>query len=342
MYAVAIGIGIVVNLPSAQPMGRRLAGRLIAVSISEADDLVRLGFPDDQMDRVLQALLVPLVCEGGAIAYGGRIEHPHNFTLVLSDNLGETYRRLEQQAWHRPFVHFVAQHRFVDTVRQTPDVLLGHLRRLAPYGEIRVTGEQGVLATFAALGKRGADIVAIGHDASDKATSEAMCRNVEDLVASPACRHILQLSLLDKTTSYSDMRRQMASLCDARVQVGGRTSGFSGAMSGLCEEASLTIAASRPLLVLGGFGGASRDIAAALGLIDPAACVPPAPAPDRAKYEAGLALLQAVRLKFEAIWTSGPLGRVQELARTESVIEAVELVAQLLGQRFPPVDACTP
>ncbi len=244
---------------------------------------------------------------------------------------------MEQTAQRRPFVHFVAQHRFVDTIRERPATLFEHLGRLAPYGEIRVTGDHGMLATFAALGKSGNDIAAVLHDSSATGPSATACRGLDGLLDSPACRRILGAVRPDKTASYTHMRRQMALACDARVQVGGRTTGFSGEMSGLCEEALVTVDAKKPLLVLGGFGGASRDIAASLGLVDPDDCVPPppTPAPDRAQYENGLGQLRAARPRFEENWTPEALGYLQALARTESVIEAVELVAKLLAQRLP-------
>ena len=135
------------RLPASPPVGQRLAGRMVAVSISVADDQARMGYTADYMDRVLQAILLPAVTEGATIAYGGRIEHEHNYTLVLSSQLGEAYRRMEQRPGRRPFVHFVALHRFQATA---PAQLLTHLRTLAPYGEIWVTGRDGVLASFAA------------------------------------------------------------------------------------------------------------------------------------------------------------------------------------------------
>ena len=85
------------KVPVAPAVGQRLAGRMVAVSVSAADDQDRLGYPPDHMDRVLQAILVPIVTEGAVIAYGGRIEHEHNYTLIISNQLGEAYRRMEQR-----------------------------------------------------------------------------------------------------------------------------------------------------------------------------------------------------------------------------------------------------
>jgi hypothetical protein len=67
----------------------------------------------------------------------------------------------------------------------------------------------------------------------------------------------------------------MAGEADARVALGGKMGivalpqdRYEGAMPGIAEEAILTLEASRPLVPLGAFGGASRDVAIALGLMD--------------------------------------------------------------------------
>lgn len=49
----------------------------------------------------------------------------------------------------------------------------------------------------------------------------------------------------------------------ARIQLGGKVSGYSGFLPGLFEEALVTLEAQRPLYVLGGFGGAAEVLAAA-------------------------------------------------------------------------------
>lgn len=62
------------------------------------------------------------------------------------------------------------------------------------------------------------------------------------------------------------MRQFMTEWSDARVFIGGRRSGFTGKLPGLMEEALLALKAGRPLYLAAGFGGATLDIARALGL----------------------------------------------------------------------------
>ncbi len=65
------------------------------------------------------------------------------------------------------------------------------------------------------------------------------------------------------------MRKTMLSCTAARVVLGGRVEGYSGAMLGIAEETRLALEAGQPLYLLGGFGGCARDIAESLELATP-------------------------------------------------------------------------
>ncbi|WP_088283061.1 hypothetical protein [Ideonella sp. A 288] len=316
------------NAPQSPAVGSRLAGRLLAVSVSPADDLPRLGHPPGQLNQALQALLVPLVSEGARIAYGGRVHaRVHNYTLFISNQLAEAYRRLDQAPGSRPFVHFLALHVFQNTPAAE---LFAHLQRLAPYGEIWVTGDAGVLATLAAVSPESDQVAACSGCGLDAATDLQSGHGLAGLQSLASVQALRSMPVPHPSASYSIMRQQMAERCHARVQLGGRKSDFRGSISGLCEEALLTIAAGRPLYVLGGFGGASRDIAAELGLIDQDACVPRVSQPGETRYADGLQRLRDVRPAFEALFAPRQMPALRELARTESLSDAPELLMTLL------------
>lgn len=61
----------------------------------------------------------------------------------------------------------------------------------------------------------------------------------------------------DPATALSAMRTYAADHASARVVVGGKVSGFAGAIPGVAEEAAATLRANKPLYVAGGFGGAA-------------------------------------------------------------------------------------
>jgi energy-coupling factor transporter ATP-binding protein EcfA2 len=60
------------------------------------------------------------------------------------------------------------------------------------------------------------------------------------------------------------MRRHMNDEIDARILLGGRKTGFVGRYPGLLEEAHMAIKSTKPLFLLGGFGGITADIIDAL------------------------------------------------------------------------------
>lgn len=61
--------------------------------------------------------------------------------------------------------------------------------------------------------------------------------------------------------SLLKMRKQMETETNARVILGGRTSGFSGFMAGVIEEFVQAVKADHPVYLLGGFGGAASLLA---------------------------------------------------------------------------------
>lgn len=69
-----------------------------------------------------------------------------------------------------------------------------------------------------------------------------------------------------RVEAYSGMRRFAAEITQTRVLVGGSLSGHQGTMPGVAEEALLSIAASQPLYLACGFGGATALLGRHLGL----------------------------------------------------------------------------
>jgi hypothetical protein len=84
--------------------------------------------------------------------------------------------------------------------------------------------------------------------------------------------------------AYSAARRAMARMTVGRVVMGGKMGlkerpddRYEGAMPGVIEEAMMTLASGQALLTLGAFGGAARDLAIALKLLQPSMRVPRGP-----------------------------------------------------------------
>lgn len=60
--------------------------------------------------------------------------------------------------------------------------------------------------------------------------------------------------------SLTSMRIEVTKLATARLIIGGKRRGYKGKMSGILEEAMLSIRARQPLYLAGGFGGATLDL----------------------------------------------------------------------------------
>jgi hypothetical protein len=60
---------------------------------------------------------------------------------------------------------------------------------------------------------------------------------------------------------FKAMREKMAIDCNARIVVGGKKNGYLGFIPGVIEEALYTLINSKPLYIVGGFGGVSQSLA---------------------------------------------------------------------------------
>jgi hypothetical protein len=60
--------------------------------------------------------------------------------------------------------------------------------------------------------------------------------------------------------SLTEMRKAMIKNCDIRISAGGRLTGFKGWMPGVLEEIAIAVELSKPIFLIGGFGGVSRSV----------------------------------------------------------------------------------
>lgn len=314
-------------------IGCRLAGRMIAVSISEADDTERLGFPANQLDRVLEAVLTPLVSDGARVAYGGRIQIPQgmrrNYTLEIVSVLGEAYRRLDVEPGRRPFAHFIAQHRFIQ--KTEPVKVLEHLQALAPYGEAWLMDSERVAFIAACIGDDMGRprFVLKPHPAAGFAGPERETfSSASELLATHAYRHLAK-NVCEPALSFERVRDAMTRMCDARIVVGGRFAGFVGEMSGLAQEALFSVQQRKPVAVLGGFGGSARDIAIALGLVADGENVPRIKHDDDGRYAFGLSELGRHHELFEQV-AGAELPLLKTLASEDCIVDATSHLIRYL------------
>jgi hypothetical protein len=231
-----------------------LDGRLVAISVSDAPDRARLGFPQREIDRAVLSICTALVRAGAEIGYGGNLD-PDGYTFKIFRHLAGAYASTRDT----PFHHFIPEPVARFTRYEDLYAILNEGR-----GIVRIEVARGDAFVLARPGGGG---IRLGEQVvQDDAQLAAWFATVPD--RSPAQAH-------------SAARRMVTARADARVILGGKmgvltdpADAYDGAMPGVVEEAILTLEASKPLVVLGSFGGAARDIAIALGLMDSAQKVP--------------------------------------------------------------------
>jgi SLOG cluster2 len=306
-----------------------LSNRTIAISVSETPDLARLGMLEGEDKVFLGALLTPLIYSGARVAYGGRIEHPGttNFTLEMSSQLAETYRRQDTAPGERPMIQYL---RAADAQSVGSDKLFDHALRLGTHAEIRLLLEDAVVATLLPAG-RVVDVRA-GVDPPQAAASGAELRAVAGLSAFFSAK---------VDDGLAALRGAMTRDMDARIIMGGAIARTAQGTSGVIAEALAALDAGKPLLVMGGVGGASRDVAACLGLLEESERVYREPAdyidkdglPSKDRYDLQLREIELRRLKFEQSIEPLGLGDVlRRLAISESHLEVGSLTLDILAR----------
>ncbi|MBK8085120.1 MAG: hypothetical protein IPK28_15595 [Devosia sp.] len=81
-----------------------LPGRMVAVSVGDAPDRARLGYPQREVDRALLSICTALVRAGAEIAYGGHLD-PEGYTFKIFRHLAGAYAGSRDP----PFRHFVPE-----------------------------------------------------------------------------------------------------------------------------------------------------------------------------------------------------------------------------------------
>lgn len=252
----------------------RLEGLLVAVSVSDAPDRARLGYPQREIDRAVLSLCTALVRAGAEIAYGGNLD-PDGYTFKIFRHLAGAYAG----ARDTPFRHFIPEP--VARVTRFEDLLSAlHEGRGTVRTEVARNG------SFVAIRPRAGGIQ-LGEDRSVRDDKELAAWFDE----SPP---------QEASAAHTAARRALTARANARVILGGKMGvlglagdTYQGAMPGVAEEAILMLEGGKPLITLGAFGGVARDIAIALNLMDPSARVPRTE--QHASYAAAVDQVAALR-----------------------------------------------
>lgn len=291
----------------------RLNKKVIAISVSQNEDLLRLGLFAHELDQLLKAIVTPLALEGAVIAYAGDLR-PGSYTQRLFKDTAEAYRSADINSGRALIWHFVAAS--VWSNWESAD-LADHVRSLGEAAQTTLFLPGG--AWFRLTGSE-----------SDISLSGSRPEDGERTLVSDSELDALWESLpksFDNARALSEMRRAMAAACDARIVVGGRVSGYTGDKPGIGEEALTSLEAGKIVIPLGGFGGCARDVAIALG------CLPGGAAIRHLQVGVGyyetMAAIGVYQGQFQAYFKDVEV-MLMEAAETDSPSRAAEHAFDLL------------
>lgn len=263
-------------------------GRVIAFSFSPPNDLRRLGFPDKEIERIVEAFCVRIVRANGRVLYGGNLREG-NFTARMYDFVSGAYASIAEAGKPKPFLHFLPR----PELAATPfEKLRDYLTTFAASVETHVVMSKDKHVTLVARENR--IVVRDGGAPIAKLADAADYQNF-----------INNLSPQTKEEGLTLMRNAQRSVAAARILIGGKRGDlgvardadrYQGAMPGIYEE---TFTEAKPMVVLAAYGGAARDLAIDLELID-AGLETPNLGPTQEGYGDAREAMRACRDKISA------------------------------------------
>lgn len=210
-----------------------LRGLRIGVSVSDSADLARLGLTPAHFKLAVREIARTVLVGGGTLAYGGHLL-PGGYTEFLIGELCQYARagifKGGRPSSAVPLLLCLAQqeHRkcSLDDLDRVDD-------ELGLYGKLQCIDLNGQVLSDRTAGREA--------EGEPYPTDKAML--AQGLTA---------------------LRRHMTANTAARVLLGGKRAGYTGAMPGVLEEALMALHAKQPLYLAGGFGGITLDMATAI------------------------------------------------------------------------------
>lgn len=207
-----------------------LDDRSIAVSTSESPDMPGLGLQAEHLRDAMTEIARHTLALGAKLVYGGDLR-TGGFSDLLFE-LAARYRRDTSSARKLGVTNYLA---WPVHIQKKAEQLEHEAADLAGTAELRLLTLDGDN---------------IGLKERQKLES---CEPTE----------------AEWATGLSAMRHKMLAETHARIILGGRVDKFKGDMPGIAEEALYSLEANQPLYVMGGFGGCARDVAEAIGMLEP-------------------------------------------------------------------------
>ena len=214
-----------------------LSGQQIAISISGGANLEvnKQGVAGCHIVDAVVSIVRTLVSAGASIGYGGLFKPPkdsENFTRLLVQLIEDYNHTAENRAQHLSY--YIASH----AQESIPNGTRVNAFNLSEPNSLRLPDE-------------------------DKLSPE-----VKPIVPSPSSSSDFA-NPTQRALSFSDVRRVMNVMTDARLVLGGNSTptyenngnGYHGPFPGIIEESWRALTSYKPLYIIGGFGGAAQLVA---------------------------------------------------------------------------------
>jgi hypothetical protein len=236
--------------------------KIVAISVSDGPDLQLFGYLPQHLRRLLASLAVASLRANWRIGYGGDLRRDGFTRSLLADTAAAFGRGQISGQPQASVVHFFA----LSAWREMPGgTILNHLmdRELGP-GDAPIAPVTETRFFLPSTPDEPQCIAIVVQDGglrlagSDEPVPEARLLDLLGGAAQAPPAPGRELTV---------MRRAMARACPLRIQFSGKISRYAGDRPGLIEEAIEQVRAGGIVMPLGGFGGAAREIAIALGLL---------------------------------------------------------------------------
>jgi len=241
---------------------------IVAISVSDGPDLQLFGFLPQHLRRLFASLAAATLRNGWRVGYGGDLRRD-GFTRSLLSDMGAAFGRGEIGGEPQAaVVHFFSQ----SSWREMPaQAILNHLtdKELGPLdAPIAPVVETRFLMPALDMSSSAKDDGVLGIVVRD---GELRSTEHGERLEESRFFSLLESAAVDRMEpgrALTAMRREMAACCPLRIQFSGKIDGYAGERPGLMEEAIEQIRAGGIVMPLGAFGGAAREIAIALRLLD--------------------------------------------------------------------------